>query len=40
MRWGKVVDIDAHEDSQAMAEGLEKQAALGVAEAKAPQIVS
>lgn len=40
MRWGKVVDIDAHEDSQAVTENLEKQAALGVAEAKAPQIVS
>ena len=40
MRWGKVVDIDAHEDSQAVAEGLEKQAALGVAEATAAQIVS
>ncbi|MBV8738512.1 MAG: nuclear transport factor 2 family protein [Alphaproteobacteria bacterium] len=40
MKWGKVVDIDAHEDSQAVAENLEKQAALGIAEAKAPQIVS
>ena len=40
MRWGKVVDIDAHEDSQAVAENLERQAAFGVAEAKAPQIVS
>ncbi len=40
MKWGRVVDIDAHEDSQAVAEGLEKQAALGVTEAKAPQIVS
>jgi ketosteroid isomerase-like protein len=40
MKWGKVVDIDAHEDSQAVAENLEKQAALGVAEATAAQIVS
>ena len=40
MRWGKVVDIDAHEDSQAVAEGLAKQAALGVTEATAPQITS
>ena len=40
MRWGKVVDIDAHEDSQAVAENLARQAALGVAEATAPQIVS
>ena len=40
MRWGKVVDIDAHEDAQAVAENLAKQAAMGVAEAEAPQIVS
>lgn len=40
MKWGKIVDIDAHEDSQAVAEGLAKQAALGVAEATAPQITS
>lgn len=40
MRWGKVVDIDAHEDSQAVAAGLERQAASGVAEARAPKIVS
>jgi len=40
MKWGKVVDIDAHEDSQAVAENLGKLAALGVMEAKAPQIVS
>lgn len=40
MRWGKVVSIDAHEDSQAVAEGLKGQAAMGIAEATAPQIVS
>jgi ketosteroid isomerase-like protein len=40
MRWGKVVDIDAHEDSQAVAENLATQAAMGVAEADAPQIIS
>lgn len=40
MKWGKVVDIDAHEDSQAVAENLVKQAAMGIAEAKAPQIIS
>lgn len=38
MRWGKVVDIDAHEDSQAVASNLERQAALGVVEAAAPPI--
>lgn len=37
MRWGKIVDIDAHEDSQAVADGLVRMAALGIAEAaKAP----
>jgi ketosteroid isomerase-like protein len=40
MRWGKIVDIDAHEDSQAVAEGLAKQAALGVTEATAAPITS
>lgn len=40
MRWGKIVEIDANEDSQAVAEGLKIQAAHGVAEAVAPQIVS
>lgn len=40
MRWGKIVDIDAHEDSQAVAEGLKRQAALGVEEASAAEIVS
>jgi ketosteroid isomerase-like protein len=40
MRWGKVVEIDAHEDSRAVAANLTKQASLGVAEAQAPQIVS
>jgi ketosteroid isomerase-like protein len=40
MRWGKVVDIDAHEDSQAVAANLARQAELGVAEAAADPIVS
>lgn len=40
MRWGKVVDIDAHEDSQAVAANLARQAALGVVEAAADPIVS
>ena len=40
MRWGKIMDIDAHEDSQAVSEGLARQAALGIAEATAPPIVS
>ena len=39
MRWGKVVDIDAHEDSQAVAGNLERQLALGIAEAGAPPIL-
>lgn len=40
MCWGKVIDIDAHEDSQAVAANLEMQAAAGVTEAKADPIVS
>lgn len=40
MRWGKIVDIDANEDSQAVAENLKMQAAYGIEEAVAPQIVS
>ncbi len=40
MRWGKIVEIDANEDSQAVAENLKMQAAYGVEEAVAPQIVS
>ena len=40
MRWGKIVDIDANEDSQAIADNLKIQAAYGVEEAVAPQIIS
>jgi ketosteroid isomerase-like protein len=40
MRWGKITDIDANEDSQAVAESLKMRAAHGVVEATAPQIVS
>ncbi len=40
MRWGKVVDIDAHEDSQAVADCLERQARSGIVEAAAEPIVS
>jgi ketosteroid isomerase-like protein len=40
MRWGKIVEIDANEDSEAVANMLKKQAAAGVEEAMAPQIVS
>lgn len=40
MRWGKIVDIDANEDSQAVAESLKMRAAYGVEEAAAPPIVS
>ncbi len=35
MRWGKVQSIDAHEDSQAVAEGLQRQLAAGIEEAGA-----
>jgi len=40
MRWGKVVDIDVNEDSQAIAESLLIQARNGIPEAIAEQIVS
>ena len=40
MRWGKIVDIDANEDSQAVAEALQMRAAYGMEEASAPPIVS
>lgn len=40
MRWGKIVDIDANEDSQLVAETLHKLAANGLQEAHADPIVS
>lgn len=40
MRWGKITDIDANEDSQAVAGWLKLQARHGVEEAMAPPIVS
>lgn len=40
MRWGKIVDIDANEDSQAVADSLRMRAAYGVEEAAAPPILS
>lgn len=40
MRWGKVVDIDANEDSEAVANGLAIQAAHGILEAGALPIES
>ena len=40
MRWGKVVDIDANEDSQLVAESMKVLAAHGVQEALADPIVS
>ena len=40
MRWGKVVDIDANEDSQVVAESMKVFAAHGVQEALADPIVS
>ncbi len=38
MRWGKVTSIDAHEDSQAVAEGLQRQIAAGIEEAGEPPL--
>jgi len=40
MRWGKIVDIDANEDSQAVAASLKIWAAHGVEEALAAPIIS
>lgn len=40
MRWGKIVDIDANEDSQVVAESLKVVGAHGVQEALAEPIVS
>ena len=40
MRWFKIVDIDAYEDSQAVTENLKLQAAHGIQEAAEPPIVS
>ena len=40
MRWGKIVEIDANEDSEAVANMLRKRAEAGAEEAMAPPIVS
>ncbi len=40
MRWGKAVSIDANEDSQSVADLLQRQAAWGIEEAVAPPIQS
>jgi len=40
LKWGKVVELDVHEDTLAVYNGLEKQYAAGILEAKAPQIIS
>ncbi len=40
MRWGKIVAIDANEDSQAVADSLRMRAAAGIEEASAAPIVS
>jgi hypothetical protein len=40
MRWGKVVDIDANEDSQLVAETLKDFGARGIQEALAEPIAS
>lgn len=40
MRWGKIVEIDANEDSQAVADSLKMRAEYGLEEALAPPIES
>jgi ketosteroid isomerase-like protein len=40
MKWGKITEIDANEDSQAVTESLKLRAAYGVREAEAAPILS
>lgn len=40
LKWGKVTELDVYEDTLAVYNGLEKQYASGIPEAKAPQIIS
>jgi ketosteroid isomerase-like protein len=40
LKWGKVTELDVYEDTQAVANGLEKQYQAGILEAKAPKIIS
>ncbi|MCK9875187.1 hypothetical protein MXD59_05220 [Frankia sp. Ag45/Mut15] len=40
MRWGKIVEIDANEDSQVVAESMKILAAHGQDEALAPPVLS
>ena len=40
MKWFRIVDIDANEDSQAVADSMPIRAAAGIEEALAPPIVS
>jgi len=40
MRWGKIVEIDANEDSEAVTSKLKKQDVAGVEETIPPQIMS
>jgi len=40
MSWGSITEIDANEDSQAVADNLGLQAKHGIEEASAPQIIS
>lgn len=40
MKWGKVYSLDVHEDSEAVAKALGKQAEAGIDEAVAPKLES
>jgi hypothetical protein len=40
MKWLRIVDIDANEDSQAVADSMPVRADAGIEEALAPPIVS
>ncbi len=40
LKWGKVTELDVYEDTKVVSDGLDKQFASGITEAKAPQIIS
>jgi ketosteroid isomerase-like protein len=40
VKWGKITEMNVYEDSQAVANALEKQFQSGIVEAKATQIIS
>jgi hypothetical protein len=39
IKWGKLMELEVYEDSQAVYNGLEKQYQSGILEAKAPLLI-